>query len=142
MFNCYKSNEPKRCSPHSYCPFMTNVIASTQIKTVHVLISMISVLLHFWVFSAADCTILTQRKRLDFFDVITRFIVINKPHMNDWLCALTTEPQKTSTKRKSFTLVIWHIGNKSQDGQPAKNSTKRRLTTSKKGEKECRGKWY
>ena len=83
MFNCYKSNGPKRCSPHSYCPFMTNVIASTQIKTVHVLISMISVLLHFWVFSAADCTILTQRKRLDFFDVITRFIVINKPHMND-----------------------------------------------------------
>ena len=59
--------------------------------------------------------------------------------MNDWLCALTTEPQKTSTKRKSFTLVIWHIGNKSQDGQPAKNSTKKRLTTSKKGEKECRG---
>ena len=101
------------------------------------LISIISVLLHFWVFST-DCTIHTQRKRLDFFDVITRFIVINKPHMNDWLCALTTEPQKTSTKRKSFTLVIWHIGNKSQDGQPAKNSTKRRLTTSKKWGKECR----
>ena len=106
----------------------------------HVLISIISALLHFWVFSTdLYITLHTQRKRLDFFDVITRFIVINKPHMNDWLCTLTTEPQKTSTKRKSFTLVIWHIGNKSQDGQPAKKSTKRRLTTSKKGEKECRG---